>query len=250
VTEYDAIADAYDGWAEVTDDIPFYVEEAGQVDQLVELGIGTGRVGVPMAQTGARVIGIDSSERMLEVCRRRAAEAGVAERMDLRPGDFRRPPVSERVPLVVAPFRSLSHLPTEDDRHETLVAIREMLIPGGRFVFDVATPEPEQVRSAGTRPATGASGMSERAEWDWEKRELRLSLAKTVGGEQEETRLLLSWLTRGDCCPDYFCRPDPKGGPGLCVPCLNQVCGGKTGVSCCPGFACFNGLCVPQFPPQ
>jgi SAM-dependent methyltransferase len=196
VSEYDAIADAYDGWARVDDDIPFYVEEARGTDLVVELGIGTGRIAVPIAQTGTRVIGIDSSERMLELCRLRAREAAVADQVEVRLGDFRQPPVSERVHLVIAPFRSLSHLETDADRIRTLAAVNRMLLPGGRFIFDVATPTPNQVRSSGTRTAPDPGGLTEQAEWDWEKREVRLSLAQNHEEGEAQTRLRLSWLTR------------------------------------------------------
>jgi SAM-dependent methyltransferase len=196
---YEAIANAYDGWAQVADDVPFYVEQASAVDLLVELGIGTGRVGVPMAHTGAYVIGIDASDRMLELCRRRAEAEGVAERVDLRLGDFCNPPVSEQVPLVVSPFRSLSHLGTEEQRDRALAEVWTMLAPGGRLVFDVATPEPEQVLGAGNFPAApSTSGVSEQAEWDWERRELRLTLTQFEDGRETVSRLRLSWLTRED----------------------------------------------------
>ena len=72
----EAFAERYAEWsAEMTADIPFYVELARQADgPLVELAIGTGRVAIPVAQaTGQRVIGIDSSPTMLAQARTRAA---------------------------------------------------------------------------------------------------------------------------------------------------------------------------------
>ena len=44
---------------------------------VVELAVGTGRIAVPTAAAGIRVIGVDSSPGMLEVCRQRAELAGV-----------------------------------------------------------------------------------------------------------------------------------------------------------------------------
>src|ERR687886_3131524 len=87
---YDAIARLYDAWSRsVTEDIPFYVEEAlAAGGPVVELGVGTGRIAVPVAEAGVRVIGVDSSAAMLEVCAERAAAAGVADRLDLRLGDL------------------------------------------------------------------------------------------------------------------------------------------------------------------
>src|SRR5439155_26095679 len=111
-SSYDAIAALYDPWSRsVTEDVEFYVAEARKAaGPVVELGVGTGRVAVPTAQAGVRVIGVDDSERMLALCRARGEEAGVADLLDLREGDLRQPPVTERVDLVTCPFRALLHL--------------------------------------------------------------------------------------------------------------------------------------------
>ena len=108
---YDSIARLYDPWSvSVTEDVQFYVDEALRVDSpVVELGIGTGRIAIPTAAAGARVIGVDSSPAMLEVCQERAELAGVADRLDLRLGELEAPPVEERVALVTCPFRSVSY---------------------------------------------------------------------------------------------------------------------------------------------
>src|SRR5438034_9853538 len=137
---YDAIAEVYDPWhRSVTEDIDFYVEEARRSGgPVVELGVGTGRIALPIAADGIHVIGVDSSRPMLDVCARRAALAGVE--LDLRVGDLRDPPVAERVPLVICPFRSLLHMHTDEDRLRVLTSAHDLLLPGGRFVFDVFTP--------------------------------------------------------------------------------------------------------------
>ena len=111
---YDAIARLYDPWSRsVTEDVPFYVGEArNAAPPVVELGVGTGRIAVPIAADGIRVIGVDSSRGMLDVCARRAALAGAD--VDLRLGDLREPPVRERVRLVICPFRSLLHMHTDE----------------------------------------------------------------------------------------------------------------------------------------
>src|SRR5215510_15572423 len=128
---YDAIAELYDPWSvSVVEDVGFYLEEARRSGgPVVELGVGTGRIAIPIAADGIRVIGVDSSRRMLEVCARRAALAGVD--VDLRLGDLREPPVRERVPLVICPFRSLLHMETEDEKLRALRAARDLLEPGG-----------------------------------------------------------------------------------------------------------------------
>ena len=154
---YDRIADVYDPWSRsVVEDVAFYVTEARKAagrtpgapaaGPVVELGVGTGRIAVPIALAGVPVIGVDTSPGMLDVCRSRADEAGVADLVDLRVGDFRTPPVAERVPLVICPFRAYLHLPDDDsERLGALEAARELLLPDGLLAFDVFAPSPEDV---------------------------------------------------------------------------------------------------------
>lgn len=95
----------------MTADVVFYVELARGADgPLVELAIGNCRVAIPVAQaTGRSVIGIDSSQAMLEQARARAAEAGVE--LDLREGDMRDLTLDEPASLIYCPFRACTWRP-------------------------------------------------------------------------------------------------------------------------------------------
>jgi SAM-dependent methyltransferase len=201
---YDRIAGLYDSWSRsVTEDVDFYVAEArkatgaagpgrdGRGQRIVELGVGTGRIAVPTAAAGVRVIGIDSSAGMLEVCRRRAEAAGVESLLDLRLGDLRDPPVDERVPLVTCPFRSYLHLADAGERLAALRAARELLIPGGRLIFDVFAPSADDIEDTHARWLEREPGIWERADWD--DRERRLTL--TVRGQDAESSMTLAWLS-------------------------------------------------------
>ena len=189
---YDPIAWLYDPWsASVIEDVSFYVDEAlAAGGEVVELGVGTGRIAIPTALAGAHVIGVDSSAGMLAVCAERAREAGVAERLDLRLGDLRRPPVDERVPLVTCPFRSYLHLRDDDERLEALRAARELLRPGGRLVFDVFTPSREDIEETHGRWIEREPGIDERADWDLAAQTLTLS----VRGTQGSSTMTLWWV--------------------------------------------------------
>ncbi len=190
---YDAIARLYDPWSEsVTEDVEFYVEEARRAGGVVvELACGTGRITVPVARAGIEVIGVDGSAAMLEVARERAAAAGVAELVDLRLGDLRDPPVPERVALVLIPFRSLLHMTTEEDRVRALRAARELLVPGGRLVFDVFAPSSDDIEATNGRWLEREPGIYERADWDEGERTLTLSVRR---GEEAST-MVLAWLS-------------------------------------------------------
>lgn len=188
---YDPIARLYDPWsASVTEDVDFYVEEAlAAGGPVVELACGTGRIAVPVAKAGVRVIGVDASPGMLAVAREYAAREGVE--LDLRLGDMRDPPVAERVPLVLIPFRSLLHMTTEEDRVRALGAARELLVPGGRLVFDVFAPSRDDVEDTHGRWLEREPGIFERADWDENERTLTLSVRR---GE-EAGSMLLAWLS-------------------------------------------------------
>jgi SAM-dependent methyltransferase len=193
MTLYDRIAGIYDPWSRsVTEDVGFYVDQAlASGGPVVELAVGTGRIAIPIARAGVTVIGVDSSAAMLAVARAGAEEAGVAARLDLRVGDLREPPVEERVPLVICPFRSLLHMETEDEKARALRAARSLLLPDGRFVFDVFAPSREDIEETDGRWLEREPGIFERADWDEGSRTLSLS----VRSGDAETTFGLHWLS-------------------------------------------------------
>lgn len=130
----EAFAEAYDVWAaDMTDDVPFYVELAKETDgPVVELAVGTGRVAIPVARAiGREVIGIDSSPAML-------AQAGEAGRglLDLRLADMRELRLDEPAALIYCPYRALLHLPTWADRRVVFERVAANLRAGGRFAWN------------------------------------------------------------------------------------------------------------------
>ena len=120
-----------------------------------------------------------------------AEEHGVAELVDLRVGDLREPPVSERVPLVICPFRSLLHMEDESEKLRALRAARELLQPGGRLVFDVFAPSPEDIAETNGIWIERERDIFERADWDEGNRRLRLSVRS--GGSAAS--MDLQWLS-------------------------------------------------------
>jgi SAM-dependent methyltransferase len=191
VSAYDDIARVYDPWSRtVVEDVPFYLEEAKRWGgPVLELGVGTGRIAVPIAAAGIEVVGVDLSAGMLEVARETAALAGVE--LDLRYGDMRDPPVEGEFPLVTAPFRSLLHMETDGDRRLALRAVHRHLAPKGRFVFDVFTPSKEDIEETHGRWLEREPGIWEQADWHESSRTLILR----VRGESGESEMSLAWLS-------------------------------------------------------
>ncbi|MDQ3671583.1 MAG: class I SAM-dependent methyltransferase [Actinomycetota bacterium] len=193
MTLYDRIARLYDPWSRsVTEDVGFYVDQAlAAGGPVVELAVGTGRIAVRIAQAGIAVIGVDSSPEMLAVARAAAEAAGASDLLDLRVGDLRDPPVSERVPLVICPFRSLLHMETEQEKVRALRAARSLLEPEGRYVFDVFAPSRDDISETHDRWLEREPGIFERAVWDEGSRTLSLSVRS---GEASAT-FELHWLS-------------------------------------------------------
>jgi SAM-dependent methyltransferase len=193
---YDAIAELYDPWSRsVTEDVPFYLEEARAAGgPVVELGVGTGRIALPIARAGIRVVGVDTSSRMLALCRKRAEREGLADLIDLRLGDLRDPPVEGPVKLVICPFRSYLHVRTDDHRREALGAAWKLIEPGGRLVFDVFAPAPDDIAETHGRWLEREPDIFERADWDTEARTFTLR----VRGPAAETAIELAWTTADD----------------------------------------------------
>ena len=191
MSAYDEIARLYDPWSRsVVEDVAFYVDEAVRSGgPVLELGVGTGRIAVPIGAAGVEIVGVDLSEGMLAVARERAELAGVA--VDLRLGDMREPPVEGTFPLVAVPFRSLLHMETDRDRRAVLRVVARLLAPGGRFVFDVFTPGADDIADTHGRWLEREPGIWERAEWHEDTRTLILR----VRGPDGDAEMSLAWLS-------------------------------------------------------
>lgn len=124
------------------DDASFYqrlVEIHGS--RVLELGVGTGRIAVPLAEAGAKVTGVDISPGMVEVAKRRAADAGVS--VTWLEDDIRSVRLRGRFDLVIAPLGTLQHMETPDDFVAALETMARHIAPGGIAVVDVESPVPD-----------------------------------------------------------------------------------------------------------
>lgn len=143
------------------DDVRFYVEEARrEPGPVLEAGCGTGRITLPIAEAGARIVGLDRSPYMLAVAeaKRRAAPAEVRSRSvfvraDLRRFAFRRP-----FAQAFLPFRVFQALLTVPDQLAALASIRAALRPRGRLVFNVFDPRADLLADGGSPGRVRESG--------------------------------------------------------------------------------------------
>ncbi len=154
--------EVFDQWAEIYDsifsyvreDIPFYVEEARQSEgPVLELGCGTGRVVIPIAEAGIDTVGLDFSSAMLRVAQSKARcmdeGAGV---LSLVRADMRDFVLNQKFKLIVIPFRGFMSLMSVQDQVRTLVRISHHLAPGGRLIFNIFVPDLNMLVQEGEVP--------------------------------------------------------------------------------------------------
>lgn len=122
--------------AEVARTVDFLAEAAGG-GRVLELGIGTGRIALPLAARGVPVHGIDLSTAM--VARLHAKPGG--ERIGVTPGDFATARAEGEFRLAYLVFNTIMNLTTQDDQVDVFRNAARHLEPGGRFVVEVMLPQ-------------------------------------------------------------------------------------------------------------
>jgi ubiquinone/menaquinone biosynthesis C-methylase UbiE len=115
--------------------------QRGREFEILELGAGTGRITLPLVQTGLRVQALDLNEKMLAALRHKAEQARLATPACVV-ADMRELPLADHsVDLVIAPFNALMHLYTHRDLSACFREVHRVLRPGGEFAFDVLLPD-------------------------------------------------------------------------------------------------------------
>lgn len=132
---YDASAAGMFDPSVVGPTVDFLAHLAGKGPAL-ELGIGTGRIALPLHERGVEVHGIDLSEAM--VARLRAKPGG--DTIPVTIGDFATARVDQTFTVAYLVFNTISNLTTQDEQVECFINVARHLRPGGRFVIEVGIP--------------------------------------------------------------------------------------------------------------
>jgi len=118
-------------------------------DPILELGVGTGRLALSLAEAGHDVVGVDLDAAMLERARQRIADAGpaVGRRITLTEGDMLdvRLPAAGSFRLAFIALNTLFLLATRDRQRAAIRTLAEHLAPGGLAVVDVWIPDTDDL---------------------------------------------------------------------------------------------------------
>ena len=154
----DRMAEVYDEWfglPEDADDAASFLGELAGSGPALELGIGTGRVALSLAERGIEVHGIDASEAMVERLRAKPGGAGLSVSI----GDFADVGVEGRFSLVYVVFNTFFALLSQEDQVRCFANVAQRLQERGAFVVEAFVPDP-------TRLAAGQVTQTKRVEVD------------------------------------------------------------------------------------
>ena len=124
-------------------DIPFYrARIPSPRARILELGCGTGRVLVSLLDQCGYIHGIDHSEEMLALCREKLLQRNVPPskaRAEL--GDITNLSLPAQFDLLIAPFRVLQTLETDEEVEGLFRSVRRQLTPGGSCILNAFNPK-------------------------------------------------------------------------------------------------------------
>ena len=158
----DRIAEIYDvryleSLADDTADAVSFLKTLAGAGPALELGIGTGRVAIPLAEAGVEVHGIDASETMVEKLRSKAG----GDRVQITIGSFAHFSLAPRFPLVYVVFNTFFSLLTQDEQVSSFAAVARHLTADGVFVMQAFVPDVTRYEGQQQRVAVESVGVDE-----------------------------------------------------------------------------------------
>jgi len=146
---YDAWALWYDiAYSTVSNiGVDFYVGLAKEVGgPALEIGVGTGRLSLPIAQAGIDIVGIDLHAPMLDVARRKLSDLGTtAGNLQLMNADMRTLELGRKFKFIFAPARVLLLALTPEEQTESLRRLVAHAEPDGRVAFNFFVPNDDMI---------------------------------------------------------------------------------------------------------
>ena len=227
-----SFADVYDHWYEGVTDAEATAEFAAartSVGPILEIGVGSGRLAIPLAARGYSVIGLDGSAAMLAhvpkfgvpkfgvpkfaVPTADGSIAASAGRLHLVQADMRALPLSGRFGLVLIAFNTLFNLPSQSDQAGLLAAISRLLEPDGNLVIEALDASPLLAGppdSVGVRTAGHDSVVVTATQLDPNQQTMTGQHLEIDGGGIRLRPWQLRWLT-----PDQLDGAAAEAGLGL-----------------------------------
>ena len=132
------IAEVYDNWYPAADeDCIAFLASFGKLVRTLELGIGTGRVAIPLKERGVDIQGIDASPAMTNRLRRK----GLGSAIPVTYGDFSTVSVEGTFGLIYVVFNTFFALTTQESQIRCMKEVAKHFDRDGRFVMEAFVPD-------------------------------------------------------------------------------------------------------------
>ncbi len=151
-----SFADVYDRWYRDVSDVAATVNRVAVLaarrggGRVLELGVGTGRLALPLSARGLHVTGIDASPEMLALLRAKPD----ADQLDIVLGDMAELMVDGPFAVAFVAFNTFFNLTTREAQQACLQRVHDVLAPGGWFVLEAFVPPADDGDTSGVSART------------------------------------------------------------------------------------------------
>jgi SAM-dependent methyltransferase len=152
--------------------------------RVLEFGVGTGRIALPLADRGLDVWGIDGSSGMLEHLREKPG----GDKISTVCGDFGTASADGQFDLVILLVNTIYAMPSQDDQVACFANAARHLVPGGMFVIEAWVPDPPRGDGLGVRARRLGRGFAGLVIEDHDAGRQILSTTQIVIGESGDLR--------------------------------------------------------------
>lgn len=125
--------------ANCVEDIEMYKKMCININQVLELGIGTGRIAIPLAQSGIHVVGIDNSTQMLAALKKKIDNDNI-DNISYYHQEMQDIMIESKFEFILCPFCTFNFLLSIEEQKKALLAVRKVMKEKSEIVFDLLTP--------------------------------------------------------------------------------------------------------------
>lgn len=155
------VAGVYDEWySDYDEDAITLLAELAGTGNALELGIGTGRIALPLAAKGVTVSGVDAAVSMV----RQLESKPNADKLNVTIGNFADVPVEKKFQLIYIVFNTFFALSSQEEQVRCFRNVAAHLSGGGKFLIEAFVPDPNRFTSGQVTWATAVT--TDRVELD------------------------------------------------------------------------------------
>jgi ubiquinone/menaquinone biosynthesis C-methylase UbiE len=141
-----AAARYYECNPEFPNDLEFYISHVSTDASVLELGCGTGRTTLPLSKYCKSIRGIDISSAMIDICKEKISKENISDmKVKVEVGDITKFNFEDKFDIIIAPYRTIQNLVTDDEVKQLFERIKLHLAPRGKCILTAFNPKEKQL---------------------------------------------------------------------------------------------------------